>query len=145
MPPALSALVGPLVENGKERRDAAAAQAEFSAYLAELAWDPSTVRVGLGLVARFLFDRRMHGTAECYAALAILEGLGETLGATARAPLLAGGAIDRRAVSALWLELTALPPDRIREGARTLWAASFGGPLPEVRRLDPPEGGDLPR
>src|SRR5262249_19004541 len=56
MPRALEARVGPLVEAGKERRHAAAARAELSAYLAELARDPRTGRVGLALVARFLFD-----------------------------------------------------------------------------------------
>lgn len=135
MPPVLEARVGPLERAGEERRGAARARDELSAYLAELARDPRTPRVGLTLLARFLFDQRMHGAAECYAALTIVEGLAEALGVSAGAPLLADGAIDRHAVGQVWLALVALPPERLREAARRLWETLFARPLPELHQL----------
>jgi hypothetical protein len=137
MPPALEARVGPLVDHGKERRGAATARAELSAYLAELARDARTPRVGLTLIARFLFDRRMHGAPECYAALTILEGLAAELGVRVEAPLLSRGAIDQHAVAAVWTGLVALPPERLREAARKLWESLFATPLPDLHRTAP--------
>jgi hypothetical protein len=97
-----------------------------------------TPRVSLTLLSRFLFDRRLHGTAESYAALTALEGLGAALGAAPRT-LVKDHAVDRAAVGALWMELSAQAPDRLREAAAGLWSKLFGGPLPEVRRVDAPE------
>jgi hypothetical protein len=139
MPKALEARVGPLEHAGEERRHAATARAELSAYLAELARDPRTPRVGLTFIARFLFDQRFHGAPESYAALAILEGLAAGLGVGVKAPLLAGGAIDRGAVADVYLALAALPPDRLREAAKKLWEALFEAPLPDLHKL-----GDAP-
>jgi hypothetical protein len=139
MPKSLEARVGPLADGGKERRAAATARAELSAYLAELARDAQSPRVGLTLVARFLFDRRMHGAPESYAALSILEGLADALGVRPAAPLLAGGSIDRRAVSGVWTALVALPPDRLRDAAKKLWESLFSAPLPDLRKLAPAE------
>jgi hypothetical protein len=137
MPAALEALVGPLGRPGDEGHLAAAARDELSAYLAELSRDPRTPRVGLALLSRFLFDRRLHGTPESYAALTILEGLGKELGKAPR-PLLHDGAVDRRAASALWLDLVAGPPQRLRDAAATLWASLFSKPLPDLHPLAPP-------
>ena len=143
LPKALEALVGPLEDAGRERRDAVAARAELSAYLAELARDARTPRVGLTLIARFLFDRRMHGAPECYAALVLLEGLADGLGVRVAHPLVAAGAIDRHAVAEVWGALVALPPERLRAAARTLWEALFAAPLPDLRLVAPE--GDPPR
>jgi hypothetical protein len=143
MPAPLEARVGPLATGGKERRLAATARAELSAYLAELARDAQTPRVGLTLIARFLFDQRLQGSPECYAALTILEGLAEGLGTPARAPLVHAGAVDRRAAADLYLALTALPPARLNAAARTLWERLFAAPLPDLHKLASPD--DAPR
>jgi hypothetical protein len=134
MPQALAERVGPLESGGKERRGAASARAELSAYLAELARDARTTRVNFTLIARFLLDKRMHGTPECYAALTVFEGLGAELGTASTAPLLARGAIDRDEVANVYSRLTDLPPERLREGAKRLWEKLFEAPLPELHR-----------
>ncbi len=84
----------------------------------------------------------MHGAAECYAALTIVEGLADALGVSAGVPLLADGAIDRRAVAQVWLALVALPPERLREAAKQLWETLFARPLPELRKV--PRAASLP-
>jgi hypothetical protein len=146
MPPRLEALVGPIEDAGEARSGAVAARAELSAYLAELARDPLTPRVGLTLIARFLFDRRMAGTPECYAALVIVEGLADELGVHAGhdggPPLLADGAIDRHVAAQAFLALAALPPERLRAAARELWETLFAAPLPDLRLVAPT--GDTP-
>jgi hypothetical protein len=139
MPEALEARVGALMEDGKERRLAASARAELSAYLAELARDARTPKLGLTMIARFLFDQRLHGTGESYAALTILEGLADRLAVPGK--VLVNHKIDRHAVAGVWLALVALPPERLREEARKLWEALFGVPLPELRKVAPAEGG----
>ncbi|MFT3769570.1 MAG: hypothetical protein QM820_29390 [Minicystis sp.] len=133
MPRALAERVGPLRQNGHERRHAVTARAELSAYLSELGRDTRTGRVGLGAVARFLFDRRLHGTPECYAALVILEGLAEGLGVPQKGPLVTGSTVDRRAAGRLYLALAAAPPERLREAAQRLWEQLFAAPLPDLR------------
>jgi hypothetical protein len=130
--------VGAPGRDGAGGRLAASARDELSAYVAEIAAGPRTPRVSLTLLSRFLFDRRLHGTAESYAALTALEGLGAALGAAPRT-LVKDHAVDRAAVGALWMELSAQAPDRLREAAAGLWSKLFGGPLPEVRRVDAPE------
>lgn len=132
MPEALAARTGPLLHEGRERRHAAAARAELSAYLAELARDGRTPRVGLSMVARFLFDRRLHGTAECYAALTIFEELSRALDVRDEAPLLAQRTIDRRAASRVYLALAAAPPDRLRAAAKASWETLFGAKLADL-------------
>jgi hypothetical protein len=42
-------------------------------------------------------------------------------------------------VGALWMDLSALPPDRLHEAARELWHKLFGAPLADVRRVEAPE------
>jgi hypothetical protein len=132
MPDLLARHVGPLEKDGHERRHAATSRAELSAYLAELARDDRTAGVGLTMIARFLFDRHMHGTAESYAALVILEGLSEDLGGSQR-PMLVSGTIDRRAVADVYLALEAWPRDRLRDSAKKLWEKLFEAPLPVLR------------
>ncbi|APR87410.1 hypothetical protein A7982_12759 [Minicystis rosea] len=133
MPKALADRVGPLRQNGRERRHAVTARAELSAYLSELARDPRTVRVGLSAVARFLFDRHLHGSPECYAALVILEGVADALGVPRDAPLVTSGKVDRSAVSRLYLGLAAQPPERLRAAAKRLWEDLFAAPLADLR------------
>jgi hypothetical protein len=137
LPAVLEARVGPLTEDGKERWVATASRAELSAYLGELARDARTPRVGLSLIARFLFDADLHGTPESYAALTILEGLGQALGIDGAGAMLRAGKIDRRAASVVWTGLVAAPPERLRDEAGKLWGRLFGAPLPELRRMAP--------
>jgi hypothetical protein len=143
MPKALEERVGELMdEDGKERRIAASARAELSAYLAELARDTRTPKLGLTMITRFLFDQRLHGTGESYAALTILEGLAGRFASTAQlSTLLVNHKIDRHAVASAWFALVALPSQRLREEAGKLWQELFGLPLPELHRVAPAEEG----
>jgi hypothetical protein len=137
MPKVLEAWVGPLESGGRERRHAAAARGELSAYLGELARDARTTRVNLTMVSRFLFDRRLSGTPECYAALVIVEGLVDALSVSQGARFVDRGVIDRGAVAKAYLDLASLPADRIRLAARRLWEKLFEEPLPELRLARP--------
>lgn len=138
MPQALEVYVGPARgPEGEERRFAAQARDELSAYLAELARDDRTVRVGLTLLSRFLFDKGMWGSAESYAALVVFEGLAHLRG-LGDVRLLREGTVDRAALARLYLSLTDLPPETLRADARRLWEALFGEPLPPLRAVSPP-------
>jgi hypothetical protein len=136
MPPALAAYVGPAGE-GEAARFAAQARAELSAYLAELARDTRAARSDLTMIARFLFDPRLQGIAECYAALVIVDGLAAELDLPKRGPLVRGGHVDRAVVAELYLALTAQPPDALRAAAARRWRALFLAELPTIRALAP--------
>jgi hypothetical protein len=139
MPKALEDSVGPLLDGaGKERRGASRARAELSAYLAELARDPKTTRVGLTMIARFLFDRRAHGTGESYAAVIILDGLAEALEVGDRSPLVVRHQVDRHAAARDYLALSTMPPEKLREAAQKLWEKLFEAPLPDLRKQGTP-------
>jgi hypothetical protein len=136
MPKALARYVGPAERNGEERRHAALARDELSAYLGELARDEQTPRVNLSMLSRFLFKRRMWGTPECYAALVILEGLAAelTIPIANGAGLLQGGQIDRDALATAYLAITAREGSELRAAARRLWEKLFEGELPGLKR-----------
>lgn len=135
MPKALARYVGPAERNGEERRHAALARDELSAYLGELARDEQTPRVNLSMLSRFLFKRRMWGTPECYAALVILEGLAAelTIPIANGAGLLQGGQIDRDALATVYLAITAREGSELRAAARRLWEKLFEGELPGLK------------
>lgn len=139
MPPALAAYVGPAGEGESEAfRFAAQARAELSAYLAELARDTRSTRSNLTMIARFLFNPRLQGIAECYAALVIVDGLATELAIPKRGPLVRGGHVDRVVVSELYLALTARPPDELRAAAARRWRALFSADLPTIDAARPP-------
>lgn len=108
------------------------ARDELSAYLAELARDELTPRVGLTLVVRFLFDRDRWATPECYAALAIVDGLATELGIVLPGDLVADGEVKREVVAHAYLAITARHPAELRAAARALWERVFRAPLPEI-------------
>ena len=139
MPPALAAYVGPAGEGESEAlRFASQARAELSAYLAELARDTRATRSNLTMIARFLFNPRLQGVAECYAALAIVDGLVTELAIPKRGPLVRGGHVDRVVVAELYLALTARPPDELRAAAARRWRALFSADLPTIAAVRPP-------
>jgi hypothetical protein len=139
MPNALEAYIGPAERRtGEEERFAAQARTELSAYLAELSRDLSTTRVNLTLIARFLFKRQLQGTAECYAAVVIFEGLAAELSLPVKGPVVQDGHIDRGLMADLYLTLTALPPADLRAAAARLWEKLFQGRLPELHPVTAP-------
>ncbi len=113
------------------------ARSELSAYLAEMHRDPRTPKLGLTLIARFVFDSQRWGASESFAAVVLLEGLGRELGAGASHLVAKAGEIDRAAAARLYLVLTDAPPERLRDAAGRLWAKLFGAPLAELTRSEP--------
>jgi hypothetical protein len=96
----------------------AAARAELSAYLAEVAGGPSP-RLSLILLTTALFDRNLGGQPHQYAALAIFDGLMKEL------------RIDQseRGYEDWVLDVLAADPERLGEAARNLYEGYFGRPL----------------
>ncbi len=139
MPAALEELVGPAYHDGKERTHALSARDELSAYLAELARDERTTRVNLGRLTRFLFDPRMAGTPECYAALVIVDGLEREVGgarpSAGPAARIFRGKLDREAIAASYLALTQRPATELAAAAEKLWERLFDGPLPPLAEI----------
>ena len=138
MPPTLERWVGPLEANGQERRGAARARSEMSAYLAQLARDESTTKADVTLALRFLLDQKMQGLPECYAAIAIVEGLSEELGIAIDGPLVEHANIARERAATLYLAILDKPPEAIRAAAKRVWEKSFRSELAPLRRLPTP-------
>jgi hypothetical protein len=123
MPDALRAYVG---EGGLRARE------ELSAHLAELSRGPGdTTRLELALLSHALFDRDAWGTAECWAAVTIFEGLYPDDG-----PLVGGGEIDRAKAARMFYRLLDRPEADVRRDAGALWERLFGLPLPAVVLAD---------
>ena len=132
LPDALAAHVGrpPAGEKADGLQDSA--NAELSAYLAELARSDSLIKTNLAMLSRSAFDRTQWGNAESYAAVVIFASLGRELGATAP-PLVIDGDIDRAAVAALMRELVALPDTSLSQLTRKVWHDLYGEDLPALQ------------
>ena len=130
MPAELEAYVGASERDGDP---ASRARAELSAYLAEIARDDRTTRSNVTLLSRYLFAKRLQGTAECYAALVTFEGLARELRIDG-AGLVDARMINRAKVSDLFLALMAKTQPEIRDAAKRLWESLFQTPLPDLRR-----------
>jgi hypothetical protein len=138
MPAALERWVGPLEANGRERRGAERARSEMSAYLAQLARDEGTTKADTILALRFLLDQKMQGIPECYAALAILEGLADELAIPIDGPLVENGNISRQRAALLILAVLDKPAEAIRAASKRVWEKSFRSELAPLRRLPSP-------
>lgn len=131
LPRQLAARVGPLTgPKGVERAFAVRARDELSAYLGEIGRDVRTTRLNLTLVSRFVFDRDFWWTAECYAALVILEALARELDLEFPRPATKPDWIDRRRLTDVYLALTEVPPEELRAAARRAWERLFAAELP---------------
>jgi hypothetical protein len=129
-PASLEALLGPALDDeGEPRRKVERARSELSAYLSEIANDPATTQMSLWHVGRTAFDHRSWGSAECYAALVIVEGLARHVGVAVAQPVVARGAVDRERLAVAARALARAPGDRLREAARALWLELYGEPL----------------
>ena len=141
VPAELEALTGPRKDRrGQERQLVTLSRDELSAYLAELARDPVTPRVNLTLVARFLFDRERWGTAECYAAVVIFEGLAAELDIDV-STLVQRGKIDRPQVARIYLAVTDKPVEDLRAASLRLWERLFDTALPPIEIVHNDDGG----
>jgi hypothetical protein len=140
LPPRLEGMVGPLRRGDLVNPLAERANAELSAYLSEIARDATIARANLALLVRNLFDVRLWGTPECYAALVVLEGLADRAG-IAHGSVVVGHGIDRGQVARLHLALASRPDEALRTSAEQLWAELYGRALPGLRTSA--TGGDV--
>lgn len=118
---------------GPPRRPPGRAPAELSAYLSQIANDPHTPQLSLWHAARPAFDRSMGGTAEAYAGVVIVEGLGRHLGVSAAPPATQADTIDRSRLLAPALALANASSDQLRTAAHALWHELFAEPLLPMR------------
>jgi hypothetical protein len=118
---------------GSSGRGADRVHHEVRAYLAEVADDPATPRVGLALLARAAFDRAMWGSADALAAAILLGGLAPEVGLDGVA-IVRLGEIDRSAAAKVFLAATERPPEELRKAARRLWERWFPDSLVPVVR-----------
>ena len=133
VPAPLEQYTGPLLDRrGEPRELVQLARDELSAYLAELARDRLTPRVNFTLISRFLFDRDRWGSAECYAALVIFEGLASELDVAIEGELVVSGSIDREVIAEVYLAVTDRPEAEVRAAAEKLWERLFKASLPAI-------------
>jgi hypothetical protein len=133
-PPQIDALVPPGQGIAGDRlRDRM--RAELSAYVSQIARDERTPRTTFTLLARFLVDPRMRGTAESYAALIAMEELARDLGVSGVSPILQHGHLDDARIDLAHKSITAVPPEALRESARRVWKRLFAVDLAPVSRL----------
>jgi hypothetical protein len=109
------------------------AYAELSAYLSELARDPSLAKLNLVYLLRFVFDLGLAGTRECYAALATLDALAAEARVPNRTALVVNGAVAREEAARLYLALRAMPDATLASLAKKTWERLLGRPLPALR------------
>lgn len=109
---------------------------ETSAHLAQLARAPGSARTILGDLVSSTF---MGGcaSADCLAALVILEELGVELGHATPRELTAEHAYAIAAVAELYVDIARHPAADVSAAARRAWTRIFGEPLPEVRLVSP--------
>jgi len=136
LPARLEELAGPLEVHDIENTRAKSANAEFSAYLAELARGPEVVKTNLALLSRFLFDRSHWGRAESYSALVIFEAMAHELGVEPES-MLEGGSIQRDAVARSYLAMRANPASELSRAAAAAWQGAYGRSLPPLVRVSP--------
>jgi hypothetical protein len=131
LPPEIEAYTGALAAGERRNERAERTTEETSAYLAELARDPSLVKTKLALVSAFLFREHGWGSAESYAGLVVFEGLARELGLT-HGPLVVRMRIDRDALATLYLALRAKPAPALARAAQRLWERLYARPLPPL-------------
>jgi len=138
-PDALARWLGPAVDrNGDGRPFVTSARMELAAYLSQIANDPLTPQLALWSLARHAFTRDGWGSAESYAAVIVLDGLAQKLGASPTLPLIHDGAIDRDRLATLAQPLVQRSGADLRTAAAALWQDLFDEPLVPIRdRLRP--------
>lgn len=121
-PPVLEDQLGDEVDgDGEPRRRVESAKAELSAYVSQLANDPTTAHLSLWNVARFAFDDNQVGGSESYAGVIIVEGLARHLGIADPGPVIHDRRIDRERLTALAAPMTKLTGEQLRTAAKALW------------------------
>ena len=129
-PPALEDQLGDeLDHDGEPRRHVESGRAELSAYVSQVANDPTTAHLSLWNVARFAFDDNQVGGSESYAGVIIVEGLARHLGITSPGPVIHDRRIDRERLTALAAPMTKVTGEQLRSAAKALWTDLYAEDL----------------
>ncbi len=118
-----------LDRDGEPRRRVESGKAELSAYVSQLANDPTTAHLSLWNVARFAFDDDQVGSSESYAGVIIVEGLARHLGIASPGPVIHDHRIDRERLTALAAPMVKASGDQLRAAARALWTDLYAEDL----------------
>ncbi|MEO8705382.1 MAG: hypothetical protein ABI867_35390 [Kofleriaceae bacterium] len=118
-----------LNRDGEPRRHVQRGRAELSAYLSQIANDPKTPQLAVWHVARNAFHRKRWGTAESFAGVLIVEGIGRHLGVGPTEPVVHGRRIDRDRLLAPAIAIANASTEQLRAAARELWLELYGEPL----------------
>lgn len=118
-----------LDRDGEPRRRVESGKAELSAYVSQLANDPTTAHLSLWNVARFAFDDNQVGSSESYAGVIIVEGLARHLGIASPGPVIHDHRIDRARLTALAAPMAKLSGEHLRTAAKALWTDLYAEDL----------------
>lgn len=129
-PPALEAETGDVDDrNGEPRWLVLHARNELSAWLSQIANDPTIPALVTWDLAGHAFSRPRWGTPESYVAVVVLEGLARHLGGGDHAPVIHDGAIDRDRLAAVTTPIARASNTALRAAASALWTELYGEPL----------------
>ena len=110
------------------------ARAELSAYLCQIASDPTTPHLALWNLANIGFSANHRGQAESFVAAVVIEGLARHLGVPGSdAPTVRAGIVDRERLAKIALPLARLSDDDLRHAASELWVDLYHTPFEPMR------------
>ncbi|MFO0709688.1 MAG: hypothetical protein U0353_07595 [Sandaracinus sp.] len=131
VPDALAAYTGRTESEDLVNRLAERSNAELSAYLSQVAREPTRARSHLVEISRFVMNREAWGMPESYAALVIFEVLAERLGLV-HGPVVVSRRIQRAELAAIFLGARARSGEELAQAAREAWRGLYGVELPEL-------------
>ncbi|GEM_PF-1190669 len=108
-------------EDGEPIRYVEHGRAELSAYVSQVANDPTTTQLSLWNVARFAFDDDQVNSAEFYAGVLVLEGLARHAKIPSPGPAIHDRRVDRARLLEIATPLVTMTSEQLRTAARALW------------------------
>jgi len=132
-PPELIALLGASTHDseGNPRALVRSARDEMSAFLSEIINNPTTPHSTLWHLGQETFNRNSAGNSYFYAGIVVIEGLAKQLGVDTGGPTFAHG-LDRVRLAKIASQIAALPDDKLRDTATTLWLQLYGEPPTKI-------------
>lgn len=113
-------------EDGEPLRYVEHGRAELSAYVSQVANDPTTTHLSLWNVARFAFDDDQVNSAEFYAGVLLLEGLARHAKIPSPGPAIHDRRVDRARLLEIATPLVTMTGEQLRTAARALWKELYG-------------------
>jgi hypothetical protein len=130
-PKQLSEFLGEETEDddGEPLRYIESARAELSAYISQVANDPTTTHLSLWNVARYAFDDDQVNSSEFYAGVLLVEGLARHLKIPSPGPVIHSRRVDRDRLLQIATPLVSMPGERLRTAATALWKELYAEDL----------------